>query len=126
MAFFRTGMGKMDSSYNWTKGGFQLEKDLGPHWENWDDLERDIRSWAQKDYILLRCVASKRADIYNNKRGKPFVKGHKSYIDPVLTEFAYGGICGKRYEVTQMLFSTMAEHCDADEPGTERGSNFRV
>ena len=89
MAFFRTGMGKMDSSYSWTEGGFQLEKDLGLHWENWDDLERDIRSWAQKDYILLRCVDSKRADIYNNKREKPFVKGHKSYIDPVLTEFAY-------------------------------------
>ena len=73
----------------WRGGGYLLHEDGNSRWERWADLEKEIRLWGEKNYIMLRCVDSKRSEAYNRGRSRPFVEGHKSYVNPAVTDFAY-------------------------------------
>lgn len=82
-------MGERSKRFDWIEGGYVLEEGGKSQWDRWLDLEQAIREWGEKRYVLLKCVDSKRSTVYNTKRAKPFVKGHKSYVDPKLVDFAY-------------------------------------
>ena len=81
--------GIRSARFTWKDGGFILDKGGENQWDGWANAERSIKRWSESQYVLLKCVDSKRSEIYNTKRPKPFVRGHKSYVDPNIVEFAY-------------------------------------
>ena len=81
-------MGERRKRFKWIEGVYVLEENGKSRWDHWADLEEAIRRWGEKNYVVMKCVDSKRSAVYNTKRAKPFVKGHKSYVDPEVVEFA--------------------------------------